>query len=99
MREMGRFVVYILASRKYGPLYIGVTGNLPGRIYVHREELLKGFTSRYNIKQLVYFEQHDTAYDAISREKQLKKWNRAWKIDLIERDNPNWDDLYDSLFG
>jgi putative endonuclease len=97
--DSGRFVVYILASRKYGAIYTGVTGNLPKRIYIHREALIPGFSSRYKTYRLVYFEQHADPRSAILREKQIKKWNRAWKIRLLEESNPNWDDLYDSLFG
>jgi putative endonuclease len=93
----GRFFVYILASRKYGALYIGVTGNLPGRVYLHREEILRGHTSRYHIHQLVYFEQHDDPLEAIQREKRLKKWRRAWKIELIESFNPAWRDYFDEI--
>jgi putative endonuclease len=95
----GRFFVYLLASRKYGTIYTGVTGNLPERIYIHREDILPGFSSRYHVHRLVYFEQHDDPYAAITREKQIKKWRREWKIELIEKGNPQWDDLYWSLFG
>lgn len=98
MSTTGRFFVYILASRKYGSLYTGVTGDLIGRTYVHREDLLQGFTSRYHIHRLVYFEQHDDPYFAITREKQIKKWRRSWKIELIEKNNPEWRDLYGELF-
>ena len=97
--SFGRYVVYILASLKYGSLYTGVTGNLPARIYIHRESLIPGFSSRYKTHDLVYFEQQDTPSSAITREKQIKKWRREWKIELIEKTNPNWDDLYDALFG
>ncbi len=88
------FRVYILASRIGGTLYIGVTSDLVRRVYEHREELIPGFTSEHGVHRLVYYEQHATAESAIRREKRLKKWNRAWKIALIEKDNPNWDDLY-----
>ena len=88
------FWVYILASRIGGTLYIGVTSDLLRRVYEHREELVPGFTSEHGVHRLVYYEQHATAESAIRREKRLKKWNRAWKIALIEKDNPNWDDLY-----
>jgi putative endonuclease len=98
MSTSGRFFVYILASRKYGTIYAGVTGDLPVRVYVHREALIPGFSSRYKTYRLVYFEQHDSAYEAIAREKRIKKWRRAWKIELIEKSNPDWNDLYDSLF-
>jgi len=98
MSTRGRHFVYILASRKYGVLYTGFTGDLPVRVYIHREALIPGFSSRYKTYRLVYFEQHDGAYEAITREKQIKKWRRAWKIELIEKQNPGWTDLYDSLF-
>ena len=85
--------VYILSSRKLGTLYIGVTSNLIGRLYQHRNRQVKGFTSRYGVYRLVRFEQFETMYEAISREKQLKRWHRQWKINLIESENPNWNDL------
>ena len=89
-----QFYVYILASKKNGTLYIGVTSNLPQRIWQHKNEQVDGFTRKYNIKKLVYYEKHPNAESSISREKQLKKWNRAWKLRLIEKDNPEWVDLY-----
>jgi len=89
-----RFYVYILTSRRHGPLYIGVTSDLIARIHQHREGAVPGFTRRYNLKRLVYYEVHDRAEDAIQREKRLKKWNRAWKLRLIDQQNPNWRDLY-----
>ncbi len=89
-----RFFVYILTSRPLGPLYVGVTSDLVARVFQHKQGEAPGFTRRYNIKQLVYFEIHDRAETAIQREKRLKKWNRAWKVRLIERSNPNWRDLY-----
>ena len=85
--------VYILASGRHGTLYIGVTSNLLGRIHQHREGLIKGFTSRYGIHRLVHYEMAETMEAAITREKQLKKWNRDWKLRLIEDHNPGWDDL------
>jgi putative endonuclease len=85
--------VYILASRKYGTLYTGVTSNLIQRVYQHREEITGGFTTKYNVKMLIWFEQHGDMESAILREKQIKKWNRQWRINLIERDNPEWRDL------
>jgi len=94
MRRERSFWVYILASRVGGTLYIGVTSDLVRRVYEHREELIPGFTREHGVHRLVYYEQHATAESAIRREKRLKKWNRAWKIALIEKDNPNWDDLY-----
>jgi putative endonuclease len=93
------FYVYILASRIGGTLYIGVTNDLIRRIAEHRLKLAKGFTKKYEVSNLVYFEQFDDAENTIKREKQLKKWNRAWKIRLIEELNPNWDDLYPSIAG
>jgi putative endonuclease len=93
------YCVYILASQKYGTLYIGVTSNLLKRIYEHREGLLKGFTKKYRIHKLVYYEVFGDVLEAILREKQMKKWHRDWKINLIERDNPHWDDLYSNLLG
>jgi len=86
--------VYILASRIGGTLYIGVTNNLVRRVYEHKMGLVEGFTKQYGVHRLVYFEQYDNIEHAILREKQLKKWNRAWKVQLIEENNPNWDDLY-----
>jgi putative endonuclease len=91
------FYVYILASRIGGTLYIGVTNDLIRRVAEHRLKLSKGFTKKYTVDRLVYFEQFDDTENAIKREKQLKKWNRAWKIRLIEELNPNWDDLYPGI--
>ena len=85
--------VYILASGKHGTLYIGVTSDLIARLHQHREGLIEGFTSRYGVSRLVYFEMSDDMPTAIAREKQLKKWRRAWKIELIEEANPDWVDL------
>jgi len=85
--------VYLLASGKHGTLYIGVTSDLLGRLHQHREGLIEGFTSRYGVTRLVYFEMSDDMPTAIAREKQLKKWRRAWKIELIEEANPHWIDL------
>jgi len=92
-----QFYVYILASKRNGTLYIGVTSNLVQRIWQHKEGLVEGFTKKYNIKLLVYFEVHETVESAITREKQMKKWERAWKIKLIERNNPEWRDLTDMI--
>jgi putative endonuclease len=85
--------VYIMASARNGTLYIGVTSKLLQRIAQHREEITGGFTAKYDVKLLVWFEQHATMEHAITREKQLKKWNRAWKLRMIERENPEWRDL------
>ena len=89
--------VYILASKPGGTLYTGVTNDLVRRAYEHREGLVRGFTQRYGVKTLVYFEQHDTAPGAIQREKNIKHWPREWKIDLIVGMNPVWRDLYDEI--
>ena len=91
------FWVYILASSPGGTLYVGVTNDLMRRTYEHREGLVPGFTKRYWVKQLVYYEPHDTAYTAIQREKNIKHWSREWKIDLIASMNPGWRDLYDEI--
>jgi putative endonuclease len=88
------FAVYILASRRNGTTYIGVTSNLPKRVWEHREGVTEGFTSEYGVKSLVWYELHDDAEAAILREKQIKKWNRAWKLRLIEEKNPEWRDLF-----
>ena len=85
--------VYLMASRRNGTLYCGVTSNLLQRIAQHRDGSMEGFTSRYSVKTLVWFEQHETMESAIQREKRIKKWNRAWKLRLIEADNPDWRDL------
>ncbi len=89
--------VYILASAAHGTLYIGVTSNLIARAWMHREAVVPGFTRTYGVHLLVYYETHSTMYAAISREKQLKKWRREWKIRLIESMNPEWRDLYPQL--
>lgn len=85
--------VYILASGRHGTLYTGVTSDLMARLHQHREGLIKGFTSRYGITHLAWFEMHETMDAAITREKRIKQWNRDWKLDLIERSNPEWVDL------
>ena len=85
--------VYILASQPNGTLYVGVTSNLVSRIEAHRAGLVEGFTKKYGVKTLVYSELHADMYEAIQREKRMKKWNRAWKLELIEKDNPAWIDL------
>jgi len=91
------FHVYILASRPHGTLYVGVTSALVQRIWQHKTNAVPGFTARYRVHTLVWFEAHDTAASAIQREKQIKEWRRAWKIMLIEEDNANWADLYPSI--
>ena len=90
-------IVYLLASKRNGTLYVGVTSDLPRRISEHRDERIGGFTKAHHVHRLVYFEQHDDIRDAIAREKQLKRWNRAWKIRLIEQANPAWKDLCEHL--
>ena len=94
---MRDYFVYILASGKNGTLYTGVTNDMLRRISEHKQELTKGFTSRYGVKRLVWYEAHMTARDAIQREKNIKHWSRAWKIALIEKMNPTWRDLFDEL--
>lgn len=89
--------VYILASKKNGTLYIGVTSNLLKRIYEHKVGMVEGFTEKYSVKNLVYYEIFPSIIDAIKREKVLKKWNRSWKIQMIEAFNPMWRDLYDLI--
>ena len=89
--------VYALASKKNGTLYIGVTSDLVKRIWEHKNDQVEGFTKKYGVHLLVFYEIHEDMASAIQREKQLKKWNRDWKIRLIEKDNPAWKDLYDSL--
>ena len=91
--------VYIAASRRDGVLYIGVTGDLDGRMAQHSQALVDGFTKRYGVKLLVYYEFHDTFDEAIRRETQLKKWKRAWKVRLIESMNPEWRNLFDPANG
>ena len=93
------FYVYILASSRNGTLYIGVTSQLVQRVWQHKQGLAEGFTKQYGLKTLVWYEQHDTAESAITREKQIKKWERKWKIGLIETENPYWNDLYDDVAG
>ena len=92
-----KFHVYILASKRNGTLYIGVTSNLVKRIYEHKSKLVAGFTRNYDVCVLVYYEEHSNAQTAITREKQLKKWRRKWKLSLIEKFNPTWADLYKQI--
>ena len=93
------FYIYLLASKPYGTLYIDTTSDLPRRVWEHKQKLVPGFTRRYRIDRLVWFEIHQSAADALRREKRLKEWKRDWKINLIERDNPHWIDLYASLLA
>jgi len=97
MKENKKFYVYILASKRNGTLYVGVTSDLTKRIWEHKNEVADGFTKEYNIKTLVYFEIFDDAENAILREKKLKKWKRIWKLELIEKKNPRWLDLYETI--
>ena len=89
--------IYIMTNKKYGTLYIGVTSNLIKRVYEHKNSFVNGFTAKYNLKKLVYYEIFEDITEAIKREKQLKKYKRAWKIELIEKINPTWKDLYYDL--
>ena len=91
------FFVYILASRRNGTLYIGMTDHLMQRIWQHRTGVIPGFTKQYGVKTLVWYEQHETRESALTRERQLKKWNRSWKLKLIVRMNPAWRDLWNDL--
>ena len=91
------FYVYILASKKDGVLYIGVTSDIKKRIHEHKEGLIDGFSKKYHVKRLVYYEIHENAESAITREKNMKAWKRDWKIELIEKDNPEWEDLFERL--
>ena len=92
------YYVYILASERNGTLYIGVTNDLIKRVYQHKQSIVPGFTSKYNVDKLVYYESTPDVISAITKEKQLKKWKRDWKIRLIEEHNPTWEDLYDNGF-
>lgn len=89
--------VYMLASKRNGTLYVGVTSDLVRRVWQHRSELAEGFTKRYGVHRLVWYEVHETMESAILREMALKRWNRAWKIRLIQETNPAWKDLYDAI--
>jgi putative endonuclease len=94
-----QFFVYLLASSVRGTLYVGVTSDLLTRVWQHKNKVVPGFTARYRVDRLVWYEVHETAEGAIRREKQLKEWKRDWKMNLIERDNPNWIDLYADMAG
>jgi putative endonuclease len=89
--------VYILASKRNGTLYVGVTSNLQNRTWTHKNESVDGFTRKYGVHRLVYYELHPDMISAITREKQIKKWNRAWKLELIEEQNPEWQDLWQAI--
>jgi putative endonuclease len=92
-----RPAVYILTSHRKGTLYVGVTSDLVKRIWEHKNDSAEGFTKRYGVHTLVWYEQHETMESAIDREKAIKEWKREWKVEMIERSNPEWKDLYDSL--
>jgi putative endonuclease len=94
---MKTYYIYILASKRKGTLYIGITSNISRRIWEHEEGLAEGFTKKYGVKRLVYVEQTGDVRTALEREKQLKKWNRAWKIRLVEENNPKWKDISERL--
>ncbi|MBN8572112.1 MAG: GIY-YIG nuclease family protein [Ignavibacteria bacterium] len=96
---MRYYFVYILTNKRNGTLYIGVTNNLLRRVKEHKDKIVKGFTEKYNVDKLVYYEQTENVHSAISREKILKKWERKWKLELIEKENPEWKDLYYELGG
>jgi len=89
--------VYLLASKRYGTLYVGVTSNLVGRTWQHRSDEVDGFSKKYGVHMLVWFELHETMLEAITREKQIKKWNRDWKVNLVQEKNPEWRDLYEDF--
>ena len=91
------FCVYMLTNKPYGTLYVGMTSDLVKRVWEHKNKVVPGFTRRYGLDRLVWFEACDTRDAALSREKQIKEWKRDWKINLIERDNPHWNDLYMAL--
>jgi putative endonuclease len=97
-RNMKKYYIYILASIRNGTLYIGMTNDLTRRVYEHKQGLIKGFTKTYQVHNLLYFEEFSEVTDAIVREKRVKKWERKWKIRLIETMNPEWKDLYEGLF-
>ena len=94
---MGQYFVYMLASKRNGTLYIGVTNNLLKRVHQHKNDIAEGFTQKYSVHNLVYFEAYNDIRSAITREKRMKKWKRQWKMELIEKSNPEWEDLFDSL--
>ena len=96
---MRQYYVYILANKRNGTLYIGITNNLTKRIYEHKNNLIEGFTKKYNIHNLVYYEITNDIRSALAREKRLKKWKRRWKFELIEKSNPKWEDLYNDLLN
>jgi putative endonuclease len=97
MYKIKKYFVYILANKKNGTIYVGITNSLLKRIYQHKNDLIDGFTKKYSVHDLVYYEEYDDVRNAITREKQIKKWNRKWKLELFEKDNPMWRDRYEEL--
>ena len=97
MGQVKKYYVYILASGRNGTLYIGVTGELKKRVWEHKNKLVKGFTEKYSVDKLVYYEEYSDVYEAIKREKQIKNWHRKWKLNIIDKFNKHWDDLYYKL--
>ncbi len=92
-----QYYVYLLASHMYGTLYVGITNNLVRRVWEHRHDVVQGFTREHGVHRLVWYEVHEDPYEAITREKGIKKWNRDWKVNLIQEKNPGWDDLYEAI--
>ena len=97
MNQQKTYFVYILASKPNGTLYTGVTSNLVARVWQHKNNIVEGFTQKYNVHSLVYFEAHSSPKEAIMREKQIKKWKRSWKVKLIEENNPAWQDFWTEI--
>jgi len=95
--NMKKFYIYILCNKRNGTLYTGITSDLIKRIYEHRNKLVNGFTKKYHVHRLVWYEIHEVIESALSREKQIKKWKRKWKLELIEKHNPEWNDLYENI--
>ena len=91
------FYVYILTNQRYGTLCVGVTNDLVRRVWEHKNDVVHGFTREHGLHRLVWYEVHESAYEAITREKLVKKWHRDWKVNLIQRMNPGWEDLYDTI--
>lgn len=94
---MKKGFVYMMSNKKDGVLYIGVTSDIVKRIYEHKNGFVDGFTKQYNLKNLVYYEVYDDITEAVKREKQLKNWHREWKVELVNMQNPHWEDLYESI--
>jgi putative endonuclease len=92
-----QFFVYILTNKAYGTLYVGITNDLVRRVWEHQNDFVEGFTKRHQLHRLVWYEVHTTAYEAITREKRIKEWHRDWKVNLIQKMNPNWEDLYAAI--